>query len=144
VTPICTIGYERAPLAEVIGRLQSAGVDLVIDVRAVASSRRAGFSKTLLDASLADAGLAYLHLRDLGTPKSGRIAARAGRIGEMRSIFDEHMTTAAALSALEQAVEAAGRRRVCLLCYEQDPTCCHRMSVAERMAARTGQPIVHL
>ena len=142
--PIATIGYERSPQPEVIGRLQASGVELLIDVRAIASSRRAGFSKTLLGGSLNTAGIDYLHLRDLGTPKPGRQAARAGRIGEMRAIFDEHMTTAAALGALEQAIEAARERRVCLLCFELDPACCHRTAVAERIAARTGQPILHL
>jgi uncharacterized protein (DUF488 family) len=144
VLPLATIGYEHAPQAEVIGRLKGAGVELLIDVRAVASSRRAGFSKTLLAGSLAEAGIGYLHLRDLGTPKSGRQAARAGRIPEMRSIFEEHLTTAGALSALEQAIEASLGRKACLLCYESDPACCHRLIVAERIAGRTGAPVVHL
>jgi uncharacterized protein (DUF488 family) len=144
VLPVATIGYERAPQSAVIARLKEAGVELLIDVRAIAASRRAGFSKTLLGGSLRDAGVDYLHLRDLGTPKPGREAARAGRIGEMRAIFDEHMTTAAALGALERAIEEAEGRRVCLLCFENDPACCHRTAVAERIAARTGQPILHL
>jgi uncharacterized protein (DUF488 family) len=86
----------------------------------------------------------YLHLRDLGTPKSGRQAARAGRIDEMKVIFEEQMTTAAALGALELAIEESLGRRACLLCYETDPSCCHRTIVAERIAARTGAPILHL
>jgi uncharacterized protein (DUF488 family) len=142
--PIATIGYEAAPQPDVLGRLKTAGVELLIDVRAVASSRRAGFSKTLLAGSLNEAGIGYLHLRDLGTPKSGRQAARAGRIGEMRTIFAEHMTTASALGALKQAVEESLGRRVCLLCYETDPACCHRAIVAEMITERTGAAIVNL
>jgi uncharacterized protein (DUF488 family) len=113
-------------------------------VRAVASSRRAGFSKTLLAGSLGDAGIDYLHLRDLGTPKSGRQAARAGRVGEMRAIFAEHMQTAAALGALEHAIAVSGERRACLLCYEADPTCCHRLILSDMISARTGAQVVHL
>ena len=52
--PVFTIGYERATLAQVTTALSIAGVDLLIDVRAVAASRRAGFSKTILAASLRD------------------------------------------------------------------------------------------
>ena len=85
---LSTIGYESEPQAAVIQRLKDAGVAIVLDVRAVASSRRAGFSKTLLAASLKEAGIDYLHLRDLGTPKAGRDAARAGRVGEMHEIFN--------------------------------------------------------
>ena len=91
--PIFTIGYERAPLAQVTTALNNAGVDLLIDVRAVAASRRAGSSKTVLAASLREAGFDYLHLRDLGTPKAGRDAARAGRCEEMRTIFSGHWSS---------------------------------------------------
>jgi len=55
-----------------------------------------------------------------------------------------HMTSAGTLAALDSAIEMAGQKRVCLLCYENDPSCCHRKAVAERIAARTGQSILHL
>jgi uncharacterized protein (DUF488 family) len=142
--PIATIGYERAPLAEVIQRLQDGGVELLIDVRAVAASRRAGFSKTMLSGSLAEAGIDYRHLRDLGTPKDGRIAARAGRHAEMQAIFNRHMMEPEALGALESAISLTGIKRACLLCYEHDPAHCHRTLVAERIQARTGAKILHL
>ena len=88
MTPaLWTIGYEGATQSEVIARLTAAGVETVADVRAVAASRRAGFSKTVLAASLAAAGLDYVHFRGLGTPKAGRDASRKGRKDEMRAIF---------------------------------------------------------
>ena len=64
---LATIGYENDTQPQMIARLKDAGVETVIDVRAVASSRKAGFSKSLLAASLAEAGIGYYHLRDLGT-----------------------------------------------------------------------------
>ena len=76
---LSTIGYEGATLPEVIAKLRAAGVEVVVDVRAVAASRRAGFSKTVLRASLAAEGIGYEHLRTLGTPKPGRDAARRGQ-----------------------------------------------------------------
>src|SRR5437764_11327679 len=88
---LATIGYERETQSAVIAKLQAAGVEVVVDVRAVASSRRAGFSKTLLAASLNEAGIGYVHLRELGTPKPGRIAARKGHTAEMTEIFEAHM-----------------------------------------------------
>ncbi len=144
MNPIATTGYEKEPQPQVIERLKHAGIELVIDVRAVASSRRAGFSKTLLSGGLNEAGIGYLHLRDLGTPKAGRQAARAGRIEEMKAIFEEQLATAAAVGALEQAIEESLGRKACLLCYEADPACCHRTVVAERISARTGAKILHL
>ena len=76
---IFTIGYESATVAEFLAALKEAGVQRVIDVRAVPNSRRPGFSKTLLRNELAEAGIDYVHLRALGTPADGRAAARAGR-----------------------------------------------------------------
>ncbi len=89
-------------------------------------------------------GIGYLHLRDIGTPKDGRIAARAGRPETMREIFNAHMRTDAAQSALTQAVAASKEKRACLLCFEKDWRCCHRAIVADLMQGRTGAPILHL
>src|SRR4051812_26549712 len=130
---LATIGYESAPQARVIETLKAAGVEVLIDVRAVAASRRAGFSKGLLSASLEDAGIRYVHLRELGTPKPGRIAARAGRTAEMRRIFEDHLAEPAAQLQLAQAIEIASSKTAALLCYEADHRGCHRSIVVERM-----------
>ena len=53
MSAIFTIGYEGATQPDLIETLRRAGVGLVIDVRAIAASRRAGFSKTILANSLA-------------------------------------------------------------------------------------------
>lgn len=131
--PLATIGYESAPQAKVIETLKAAGVEVLIDVRAVAASRRAGFSKGLLSASLEDAGIAYVHLRELGTPKEGRMAARRGQTALMREIFEAHLAEPAARLQLAQAIEIAKARKAALLCYEADHRGCHRSIVAEHM-----------
>jgi uncharacterized protein (DUF488 family) len=142
--PLATIGYEGAPLGEVLGRLSDAGISLLIDVRAVAASRRAGFSKTILASSLNEVGIDYLHLRNLGTPKDGRIAARSGRTKQMRAIFSAHMQTDPARAALDEAVAQSKGVRACLLCFEKDWGGCHRAIVADLIQAQTGAPILHL
>jgi uncharacterized protein (DUF488 family) len=136
--PLATIGYEQATQAAVIGRLKDAHVEVVIDVRAVAASRRAGFSKTLLAASLAEAGIDYVHLRDLGTPKPGRDAAHHGRIAEIHRIYEVHLAEPAAQLQLAQATEIATTRKAALLCYEADAAGCHRRIVADRIREATG------
>src|SRR6185436_6397922 len=103
LTPLATIGYENATLDQVIGRLLEAGVRIVLDVRAVAASRRPGFSKTMLAASLKDAGIDYQHLRGLGTPKAGRLAARAGKTAEMQRIYHAHLEEPEAQLELAEA-----------------------------------------
>src|ERR1700678_301016 len=113
-----TIGYEAATQAAVIAALRGAGVAVLIDVRAVPSSRRAGFSKRILAASLAEAGIAYVHLQALGTPKAGRQAVRAGHPEEMRTIYEAHLAEPAAQLQLIEALEIARERPAALLCYE--------------------------
>src|SRR5512137_996883 len=111
-----TIGYEQTPAKAVLDELEQAGVKLLVDVRAVASSRRPGFSKSQLAAGLDERGIAYLHLRGLGTPKEGRLAARAGHYDELHRIFAKHLKTAQAkeeLDELSALVKKAGP--VCLL-----------------------------
>ena len=53
-----------------------AKIELLVDTRAVAASRRPGFSKRQLAASLNDAGIGYIHLQKLCTPAEGRAATR--------------------------------------------------------------------
>jgi len=129
-----TIGYEAATQGAVIAALRTAGVEVLIDVRAVPSSRRAGFSKRILAASLAEAGIDYVHLQALGTPKAGRQAVRAGRPAEMRAIYEAHLAEPRAQLELAQALEISSERPAALLCYEADPAHCHRRIVAERLA----------
>lgn len=141
---LATIGYETDTQGGMIARLKAADVQMVVDVRAVASSRKAGFSKTLLGNSLNAEGIDYVHLRPLGTPKAGRDAARAGRVDEMREIFNAHLEEPEAQVALAQAVDMAKAKRIALLCYEDDAACCHRQIVAARIRERLTCEVVDL
>jgi uncharacterized protein (DUF488 family) len=141
---LATIGYEGDTQGEVIDKLRRAGVEVLIDVRAVAASRRAGFSKTLLAASLAEAGIDYVHLRQLGTPKPGRDAARKGRVAEMRAIYEDHLQEPGAQLELAKAAEIAAGRKAALLCFEADAAGCHRAIVADRLCAELGCRIENL
>ena len=140
-----TIGYEQTPSGAVLDELESAGVKLLVDVRAVAASRRAGFSKNQLAAGLKERGIGYLHLRGLGTPKEGREAARSGQFQTLHKIYDKHLKTAEAreeLDELSALVKQAGP--VCILCYERDHRHCHRQWIAEIIEERNGVAIENL
>jgi uncharacterized protein (DUF488 family) len=142
---LATIGYEQATQGSVIDKLKTAGVEIVVDVRAVAASRRAGFSKTLLSASLNEAGIGYVHLRQLGTPKPGREAARKGHVAEMHEIFKAHMVEPGAQLELAKATEMArGDKKIALLCYEADACGCHRTILANWICEDVGCEIENL
>ena len=123
---IFTIGYEGATVAEFLDALKAAGVERVIDVRAVPNSRRPGFSKTPLLNALAVAGIDYVHLRPLGTPADGRAAARAGRLEELERIYAGQLDLPEAIVAGQQMRALAEEKPSALLCYEREPACCHR------------------
>jgi uncharacterized protein (DUF488 family) len=141
---LATIGYEGATIDGVLHALQAARVKLLLDVRAVPQSRKPGFSKRQLAAALDQAGIAYVHLQALGTPKPGRDAVRAGHPERMEVIFREHMTSDRAQAQLAEAKGLVTERPTCLLCFERDHQTCHRRLVAEMIVTETAQPVVHL
>src|SRR3954452_13165802 len=140
-----TIGYEQTPPKAVLDELENAGIKLLVDVRAVVSSRRPGFSKNQLAASLDERGIGYIHMKGLGTPKEGRLAARSGDIATLQRIYAKHLKTPQAkeeLDELSALVKTSGP--VCLLCYERDHTHCHRRWIAEIIEDRDEVKVENL
>ncbi|MBV9758916.1 MAG: DUF488 domain-containing protein [Alphaproteobacteria bacterium] len=139
-----TIGYEKAAQRDVIAALLAAGVKVLLDVRDRPQSRRAGFSKRQLAASLDEAGIAYIGLRALGTPPEGRLANRRRDWPRFWRIVEARLATPEAELALQGAAEIAARTPACLLCYEADWRICHRRRVAELLEQRHGFSVRHL
>jgi uncharacterized protein (DUF488 family) len=131
---IFTIGYEGTTVPEFVAALQKAGVERVIDVRAIPNSRRPGFSKTPLRNTLAEEGIDYVHLRALGTPADGRAAARAGRDADLKRIYAGQLELPEAIAQSAQMLDLAAEKASALLCYERDPAHCHRTLLIEAIA----------
>ena len=145
VKTLVTIGYEQTPQKAVLDELAHAGVKLLVDVRAVTSSRRPGFSKNQLAASLDERGIAYLHLAGLGTPKEGRLAARSGKYDQLHKIYAKHLKTLQAREELDELASLVKKSGpVCLLCYERDHAHCHRQWIAEIIEERDQVRIENL
>ena len=143
--PVTTIGYQLATVPAFLQALRDARVELLIDVRAVASSRRPGFAKTALSANLETVGIEYLHLRSLGTPADGRAAARSGKHERMREIFAAHLNTLDAQDGMWRLGEiVASGRKVALMCFEADYRECHRTLVADALGERLPIAVTHL
>jgi uncharacterized protein (DUF488 family) len=145
MTQLFTVGYEQAKPDAVLDELKRAKVKLLVDVRAVAASRRAGFSKRQLAAALDERGIVYVHLQKLGTPAEGRQAARSGDLKTLWRIYEKHLKTQEAKEAMEElvALVKAGKP-LCLLCYERDPAHCHRSRIAEIVHTRTKARVTDL
>lgn len=139
---IFTIGYEGTTMAEFIATLKAAGVEQIIDVRAVPISRRPGFSKNILAASLSEAGIGYVGLKALGTPKAGRDAAKKGDVMTLEAVYDAQLGLPEAQMEAAKMRELAAEKPSALLCFERDPSHCHRTLLLE--AEGEGAEVVDL
>lgn len=144
VTKLWTIGYERVGQADFVAALKAAKIKTLIDVRDVANSRRAGFSKKSLASALDEAGIAYVHMKALGTPKAGREAARRGDTKTMSKIFEAKLVEPESQMALAETAALAGKGRLCLMCLEHDWKGCHRAIVAKHLESDFGIKAAHL
>jgi uncharacterized protein (DUF488 family) len=131
---IFTIGYEGATVDEFLTALKDAGVQRVIDVRALPLSRRPGFSKSPLRGALEEAGIEYIHLKALGTPADGRSAARAGRHADMARIYASQLELPEAIAQGAQMLALAEEKPSALLCFEREPRHCHRTLLLDAVA----------
>ena len=132
-----TIGYEQAKPAAVLKELKRAKVELLVDTRAVAASRRPGFSKRQLAAALDEEGIAYIHLQKLGTPAEGRAAARSGDTGTLWKIYDKHIKKAEPQEELGELLRLIkSGQRIALLCFCRDPKSCHRSRIVANVKKR--------
>jgi uncharacterized protein (DUF488 family) len=132
-----TAGYEGTTIHTFITTLQTNNVDCVLDVRAVAFSRKPGFSKTELSRNLESANIRYVHLPDLGTPKPIREKLKStGDYADFFETMDAHL--ADKQDAIEFAYEYVTRHICCLMCFEHLAEQCHRKIVASKIKSRDG------
>jgi uncharacterized protein (DUF488 family) len=139
---IFTIGYEATTMADFLAALSGAGVKRVIDVRALPLSRRPGFSKSSLAASLKEAEIEYVHLKALGTPKAGRDAAKKGDVATLRAVYAGQLELPEAQAQAAIMLGLAAEMPSALLCYERDPCHCHRTLLLD--AVGEGAEVVDL
>ena len=140
-----TIGYEGLSQDTLLQRLVSCDIQTLLDIRERAQSRKPGLSKTALGLAAARYGMAYAHLRALGTPRDIRYRRKIDHDEAVfRADFSAYLTTQDA--AMDALIARAGRERCCLLCYEADVEECHRLLVANRAAELSGGALtpVHL
>lgn len=139
---IYTIGYEATTMVEFIAALKGAGVERLIDVRALPLSRRPGFSKNILAASIGEAGIEYVHLKNLGTPKPGRDAAKKGDVATLEAVYETQLGLPEAQAEAARMRALAAEKPSALLCYERNPEHCHRTLLLE--AEGEGMEVVDL
>jgi len=141
-----TVGYQGRSLAELIGLLQAAGVDAVIDVRLRNTSHLAGFTKRddLAFLLREGFGIAYEHHPELA-PTPELFDGYAADHDWQRYVREFEPLLAERHSELVGRDVLSRFHAPCLLCAERSPEHCHRRLTAEWWAAHIpGCTLVHL
>lgn len=143
--PVFTAGHSTRPIEELLSLLAENGVTTLVDVRRYPASRRhPQFSRDALAASLAGAGIVYVHEPDLG----GRRATRpdsphtAWRVAAFRGYAD-YMETPEFQAALDRLIHRAEPETTVILCAEAVPWRCHRRLISDALVAR-GISVLHI
>jgi uncharacterized protein (DUF488 family) len=129
-----SVGYEGRALDDFVRLLEEHRVEVLVDVRENAISRKPGFSKRRLSEALDDAGIDYQHQPRLGNPKENRAAFRNGHLSTGKRRFLAHLNNGSR-DAFDAVVEMAMTKRVALLCFERDHDHCHRACIVEQAQA---------
>lgn len=132
---IYSLGYEGLTVEGILDRLSGAGVSTLIDVRLTPVSRKPGFSKKRLAAALADAGIDYIHEKELGNPPENRDSFRNGHGTAGRKRMRELLSNGAG-EALDRVIALASTDLVAVLCVERDHQRCHRDVITEMAVER--------
>jgi uncharacterized protein (DUF488 family) len=140
---IHTIGYQQRNGEELARALVAARVEFLVDVRAVPMSRKPDFRKNRLATLMQEAGIRYVGMPGLGTPKFLRDKlATDGNYGEFFDRFRHHLESVQV--HVESLARLTDRKRVSLMCFERDPAECHRSAIADRIAEMLETPVLHL
>jgi uncharacterized protein (DUF488 family) len=116
-------------------------VRLLIDIRFTPISRKKGFSKTALAESLETAGIAYAHVRQLGSPRALRQRLISDR--DYAAFFESYREYLSEQDeSLAEALELMKQSQVCLMCVEAEPHECHRDVVAHALADKVSDHLV--
>lgn len=128
-----SVGYEGRTIEAFVADLTARHVEVLVDVRLNAISRRRGFSKTALAKALTAAGIEYRHLRALGNPKENRPAFGRDDVETGRAIYRELLDRPAAAVELQTLADLATTTKVAVMCFESDESRCHRKVIIDEL-----------
>lgn len=140
-----TVGHSTHPIAEFTDLLTAHGVVRIADVRRFAGSRKfPQFNPVELERSLAEAGVAYTALPELGGRRKALADSphSAWRNEAFRGYAD-YMDTAEFADAAESLAAIARDDRVAVMCSEAVWWRCHRSMIADYFKAH-GWEVLHI
>ena len=139
---VYSIGHSNQSLESFIGLLKRHGIDVVVDTRSYPVSRYAPqFNRSALEQCLPrhDIGYRFLGVELGGRPQQPDYYDDQGHVLYSRVAEADFFRKGIAL--IERGVD---RRRIALMCSEENPTDCHRRLLIGRVLAGRGITMVHI
>ncbi|MFL5616507.1 MAG: DUF488 family protein [Gemmatimonadaceae bacterium] len=142
---IYTIGHSTRSFEDFLSLLQRSRIECLVDVRTFPGSRRhPHFNREVLEHSLQDAGIEYLHRPALGgRRRPPRDAPPSAWRNEGFRGYAAYMQTPAFRAALDDLIVLGDRRRTAIMCSEAVPWRCHRALISDALTAR-GVTVEHI
>jgi uncharacterized protein (DUF488 family) len=136
--PIYTIGHSTHPIETFIEMLGDYRVECLIDVRTIPKSRHnPQFGQAALASKLAEAGIDYCHMNDLGgLRKTTKGSVNGGWRNASFRGYADYMQTDSFKRAVERLIAIAESSTVALMCAEAVPWRCHRSLIGDALVVR--------
>ena len=139
---IWTIGHSNLELERLFDLLAAVQIDTLVDVRSAPYSKYVPqANREVLSAACAQRGVQYVYA---GQALGGRPREQTCFLPNGQPDYDAMRRALAFGDAIKQLREESRRHRLCLLCSEEDPACCHRALLVASALAEAGHPIQHL
>lgn len=142
---VFTVGHSTHTIEDFIRSLQAHGVTRVVDVRTIPRSRHnPQFNQDCLSSSLKEAGIACVHLPNLGGLRPTTLASRnLGWRNKSFRGFADYMATPAFERGIRALIRLARQENVAMMCAEAVPWACHRSLIADALLVR-GIRVIHI
>ena len=130
---ILTIGYEGASIDDFLFTLVEEKVEILVDVRNNPWSMKYGFMKNTISSLCEKLGIVYTGMPDLGVPAPIRNQLKAS--GDYPRFFRQYGQMLPGMAKdIKRLSNLSKRKRIAVMCFEQDPSLCHRSALGEELA----------
>ena len=142
---IWTVGHSTRELADFIALLKANEIEAIADVRSLPGSRKfPQFNSEDLELSLADAGIDYLLIKQLGGRRKA-LPNSPHSVWRHKSFrgYADHMDTPGFEEGIEILVSLAREKRTAVMCAEAVWWRCHRSMIADYLKS-FGATVEHI
>jgi uncharacterized protein (DUF488 family) len=142
---LLTVGHSNRALHDFLELLSAHGVQAIADVRRYPSSRRhPQFAGPALERELAEVGIGYAHVVELGGMRLAREdSPHSALAADLFRGYADHMASEDFAQGLAKLIGLAGANLTATMCAEADPAHCHRSLLADALVIR-GHTVAHI